>query len=76
MNTPRTDKSKFLAAISKLGDKLGVTVLLTRQMKTIDRIIKVLITNDPNDENLKALRVRGRDTGNTKRKLNIAAQNI
>jgi hypothetical protein len=76
LNTPSTLISKLLAAISKLAPRLGVTVLFTRQMNTIARMMKILIIKEPNEVNLRALNVLGRDTGNTKAKLNKAAQKI
>lgn len=76
LNTPSIEISKFFAATSKLEARLGVTDLLTRQTNTIQRMMKMLITNDPNEVNLSALNVLGKDTGKIRTKLNKAAQKI
>lgn len=60
----------------KDSPKFGVTVLFTKHIKNIVRITKILRRNERKVENLRAAKDLARDTGNTKKKENTAAQNI
>ena len=76
LNTPITLRLKLVATVLKLGPNSGVTSLFTKHMNTIERTINKLMMKEPKEENLRALKVLGSDTGKTKTKLNKAAQNI
>lgn len=58
--------SKFEKPILKLYPRSGVTSLLKRHKNVIATTMQILNIKLKKDENLKALNVLARDTGNTK----------
>ncbi len=65
LNIPKTVILKFSKATLKLSPKSGFTSLLTRQINIIANTMYKLSTKLKKDENLKALKDLGNETGKT-----------
>ena len=76
LKTPVTDKLKLPKDFLNEPPKSGVTSLLTKQTKNIVNTMKTEKMSEANEENLNADKDLANETGKTRTKEKIAAQNI
>jgi hypothetical protein len=65
LKIPIIEISKFLSAVNKLPPRSGVIFLLAKHITVTAATIYMLNMNPKKDENLKALKVLGKETGKT-----------